>query len=111
MDKLDYKLRRRSLGLTQQELADILGIHVRTVRRREYGEPIPLEAAYDIRELCSIDETFNTLDEVEAWLHHDDRRYAYRVHPHAHAENLYAAPEPTDSDRVLLDERLERICH
>ena len=41
MEELDVKQLRKNLGLSQSELADILGVHYRTVQNWETGTPIP----------------------------------------------------------------------
>ena len=49
-----YKAIRRDLGLTQAELAALLGIDRRTVISREQGGPIPEEAALAIEHLRCV---------------------------------------------------------
>jgi DNA-binding XRE family transcriptional regulator len=49
-----YKATRRALGLTQAELAALLGIDRRTVISRERTGPIPEEAALAIEHLRCI---------------------------------------------------------
>jgi DNA-binding XRE family transcriptional regulator len=49
-----YKATRRSLGLTQAELASLLGIDRRTVISRERSGPIPEEAALAIEHLRCV---------------------------------------------------------
>lgn len=51
MDELDVKQLRKKLGLSQSELADILGVHYRTVQNWETGTPIP-KTKYTI--LCKL---------------------------------------------------------
>ena len=42
-------------GISQPELADLLGVSLQTVRRRESGKsPATLEVLLDIAEVCSV---------------------------------------------------------
>lgn len=89
MDKLDYRLRRRSLGLSQASLAKILGVNTRTIQRREAGERIPFEAELAIRELCRIEKEHPSESEVQTYLAREDSIFAGEVHHQAHLEGWY----------------------
>ena len=53
MTPAEYTAARLAVGLTQQHLADALGVHIRSVQRREAGDfPITREAEMAIRTLA-----------------------------------------------------------
>ena len=49
MTPAEYKAAREQLGLTQVELADRLGVSVRTIKHRESGRLITREAIMAMR--------------------------------------------------------------
>ena len=76
MDGTDFYYKRRGLGLTQDELAGLLDVAERTVRRWEKNEmPIPdgaaadlndLHAAFGERVLSSVDSLIDQMEQIEA---------------------------------------------
>ncbi len=65
MDGTDLYYKRRGLGLTQEELADMIGVAARTLRRWEKNEfAIPDGAAQDINILHASfgDQVLSTVD-------------------------------------------------
>ena len=76
MDGTDFYYKRRGRGLTQEELAGLLGVAERTVRRWEKNEmPIPdgaagdlddLHAAFGERVLSSVDSLIDQMEQIEA---------------------------------------------
>lgn len=75
MDKDDYRRRRQYLGLTQVQLAQLLGVHPRTITRREAGYPISMEAALAIRDLCEMEEKFADPSDLEFHLLETESRF------------------------------------
>lgn len=75
MEKDDYRRRRQYLGLTQVQLARLLGVHPRTVTRREAGYPISMEAALAIRDLCEMEEKFADPADLEFHLLKTESRF------------------------------------
>lgn len=72
MESTDLYYKRRGMGLTQEEMADLLGVNRRTLRRWEQGDyPINEGAAKDVDELyrafCDrVEATVSTvLDNLE----------------------------------------------
>lgn len=76
MDGTDFYYKRRGLGLTQEELAGLLDVAERTVRRWEKNEmPIPdgaaadlndLHAAFGERVLSNVDSLIEQWEQMEA---------------------------------------------
>lgn len=76
MDGTDFYYKRRGLGLTQAELAGLLDVAERTVRRWEKNEmPIPdgaaadlndLHAAFGERVLSNVDSLIEQWEQMEA---------------------------------------------
>ncbi len=75
MDGTDFYYKRRGLGLTQEELAGLLDVAERTVRRWEKNEmPIPDGAAADLddlhagfgeRALATVDSLISQIADLE----------------------------------------------
>lgn len=76
MDGTDFYYKRRGLGVSQEELAGLLDVAERTVRRWEKNEmPIPdgaaadlndLHAAFGERVLSSVDSLIDQMEQIEA---------------------------------------------
>lgn len=76
MDGTDFYYKRRGLGLTQEEIAGLLDVAERTVRRWEKNEmPIPdgaaadlddLHAAFGERVLSSVDSLIDQMEQIES---------------------------------------------
>jgi len=69
------------LGLSDQELAQALGVHTRTVERWREGASYPQhEAREKLRALTQLTEhlteTFSAADAVQAWIHSSSRYLA-----------------------------------
>ena len=58
MNELDIKKIRKSLGLTQVEMAKKLGVDTKTVQNWEYGKPIPASKHGIIRSLMIDPQTY-----------------------------------------------------
>ena len=103
-DEINVKKIRKKLGLSQQKLADILGLHLKTIQNYEKGTAIPKSKQpvfLNLQESINSDSAIignnnkNVLQNVKnSKVHIDDRKY-YSDSP--------------DVLRVQIEEKEERI--
>ncbi len=111
---------RLSRGLTQTELARILGISLRTLQNYELGKVIPRDpkilnrmSAYfhvPVRQLLKSDDYYHLLrTEAETQLEEQDRADLYRIIQEL--TTLFAGGSLSRSDRELFAQAVTELLH
>ena len=110
-----FRKERRNLGLTQKEVADRLGLHLRMITRYESGEAHPRtrEAYKKIADLFQVDVNY-LLTEDEEFVVHASEQYGARGRMQAQdlidgMNGLFAGGTLSEKDKDAVMKALQDI--